>query len=118
MVLLRHDGLVVALDIVCWSTRNYAAAGHGGAVVASHAVEVLLLSGSGGDGSSLGLGLMGLQLALLMDYMMCLVLLMVLRPVAGVLLLVLVNVLHWRARGLRCRAGRCGKWFASRDLSG
>lgn len=108
LVLLRHDSLVVALDVVGRSARNYAGTWDRGAIVGGHAIEVLLLCGSGGDSGGLGLRLMGLQLALLVNYMVSLVLLLVvLRPVTRVLLLVLVDVLHLRAMGVRDRGSCC-----------
>ena len=110
LVLLRHDSLIVALDVVGWPTRNYARAWDRGAIVGGHAVEVLLLCGSGGHSGGLGLCLMCLQLALLVNYMVGLVLLVVLRPVARVLLLVLVNVLHLRPMGGASRDSRCGRF--------
>lgn len=83
---------------------------------------MLLLRGGSGDGSSLGLGLMCLQLALLVDYIMGLVLLVVvLRPLARVLLLVLVNVLHLRTLGLRGCDGGGGEgclWNKALSLRG
>ena len=106
LVFLRHDRLAVALDIVCWPARNHAGAWDRGAVVASHAIEVLLLRGSSSHGGSLSLCLVRLELALLVDYMVLLVLLVVLlRPVPRVLLLVLVDVLHLRASGRRSCGG-------------
>ena len=108
LVFLRHNSLVVALDVVGRSARNYAGTWDRGAIVGGHAVEVLLLRGSSGDSGGLGLCLMCLQLALLVNYMVGLVLLVVLRPVARVLLLVLVDVLHLRAMGVRDRGSCCG----------
>lgn len=108
LVLLRHDGLAIALNIVRRSTWNDATARHRVAVVASHAREVLLLRGSRSDRSSLRLRLMRLELSLLLvGYMVGRVLLVVLRPLAGVLLLVRVDVLHLQAIVLRCRGGSC-----------
>lgn len=52
---------------------------------------------------------MRLELALLMRYMMGRVLLVVLGPLARVLLLVRIDVLHLQAIGLRCCDGDCGK---------
>ena len=108
LVLLRHDGLAVALDIVCRSTWNDAAARYRVAVVvASHARKVLLLRCSRRRRSSLRLGLLRLELGLLLvGYMVGRVLLvLVLRPLARVLLLVRVDVLHLQAIVLRCRGG-------------
>jgi hypothetical protein len=64
---------------------------------------MLLLCGGRGDRSSLSLRLMRLELALLVAYMVSRVLLVVLRPLARVLLLVRIDVLHLQAIGLRCR---------------
>jgi hypothetical protein len=123
LVLLRHDGLVVvALDVVGWSPWDDASTRNRIAVVARHAREVLLLCGRRGDRSSLRLRLMRLELALLVAYMVGRVLLVVLRPLARVLLLVWIDVLHLQAIGPRCRGivfGRIvGGWkFPSRKDS-
>lgn len=77
-VLLGHANLAVALKVICRSSRDDAAAGHGCTVVARDAIVVLLLSLGcglrGGSGLRLSLSLrLRLELTVL-GYMVILVL--------------------------------------------
>jgi hypothetical protein len=113
-VLIRHANLGVRLDIVCGAARDNAVALNRRPIVARNPVVVLLLGlGGGGGGSgglSLRLSLRGLCLSLqltVLGYMMVGVLVVALRPLAGVLLLLVrEEVLHWLLIRVRLRASR------------
>jgi hypothetical protein len=97
LVLVRHADVCVRLDVVGRPTRRYhVVAWYRGAIVARDAIVVLLLSRRGCSSGRLCLRLR-LRLCLkltVLAYMVVLLLVMTLGPLARVLLLVREDMLH------------------------